>query len=143
MSIGLSRPLLALIAAQVSLPACMAGTRMAAPLLASALVNVVGPVMAGVLIDTAGFRAAFVALAVLPLATLFWSRWVPRSDEGHDRLNAQAVLPQTAWSLLRSPVLGHERGLSASVIGGILGLFAGAVVLVRLVNPMTLLSLRP
>ncbi len=34
MSVGLSRPLLALIAAQVSLHACMTGTRVAAPLLA-------------------------------------------------------------------------------------------------------------
>ncbi len=128
--------------------------------LAPALANVVGPVLAGVLIDAAGFQVAFVVLALLPLATLFWSRWVPRADAGPDLPNAQAVLPKTAWSLLRSPallqllllnwimsaswdvhlfvlpVLGHERGLSASVIGGILGLFAGAVALVRLLIPL-------
>jgi MFS family permease len=266
MSIGLSRPLLALIAAQVSLHACMTGTRVAAPLLAlregqgawsvgvllamfavapvvlalyagrladrfgyhrpiriavasavvggllagvdqryavlcvaallvggaanigviasqrtaglmandatqrvqifswlglaPALANVLGPVLAGVLIDTAGFQVAFIVLAVLPMVTLLSSRGVPRAESEKGPSNTQAVGPKTAWSLLRSPallqllllnwvmsaswdvhlfvlpVLGHERGLSASVIGGILGLFAGAVALVRLLIPL-------
>jgi MFS family permease len=34
------------------------------------------------------------------------------------------------------PVLGHERGLSASVIGTILGLFAAAAAAIRVVLPM-------
>lgn len=34
------------------------------------------------------------------------------------------------------PILGHERGLSASVIGAILGTFAVAATVVRLVMPM-------
>ncbi|MDQ6639594.1 MAG: MFS transporter, partial [Pseudomonadota bacterium] len=45
--------------------------------LAPALANVVGPVVAGTLIDAAGFQLAFAALAALPLASLVWARFVP------------------------------------------------------------------
>lgn len=38
------------------------------------------------------------------------------------------------------PILGHERGLSASVIGAILGTFAIAATVVRVVVPMIALS---
>ena len=40
------------------------------------------------------------------------------------------------------PVLGHERGISASAIGAILGLFAAAVAAVRLVMPLLAHRLR-
>ena len=40
------------------------------------------------------------------------------------------------------PVLGHERGMSASAIGAILGLFAAAVAAVRLVVPVLAHRLR-
>ncbi len=135
--------------------------------LAPALSNVIGPVLAGVLIDTAGFVMAFTALAAMPLVSLAAARWVPRESE---RLSAPASVgerPETAWDLLRSkpllgllilnwmlsaswdmhafalPLLGHDRGLSASVIGMILGLFAAAVTAVRLLIPLLAHRLGP
>ncbi|CAG1017733.1 hypothetical protein BURC_02417 [Burkholderiaceae bacterium] len=126
--------------------------------LAPALANLVGPVTAGVLIDVAGFRAAFAALMLMPLAALFWSRRVP--VEAPPSAADNAARPRTSWDLFKLPamrrlllvnwllstswdvhnfvlpILGHERGLSASAIGAILGLFALAVAGVRLVIPL-------
>ena len=131
--------------------------------LAPAVSNAVGPVLAGLLIDAAGFQAAFGVLALLPFAALHWARRVPaRGETGGAPAAAQAARPATgsAWAVLRSPallrllllnwmlsaswdmhafllpILGHERGLSASAIGTILGLFAGAVTVVRLAIPL-------
>ena len=126
--------------------------------LAPALSNVVGPVTAGAMIDIAGFRSAFAVLMLMPLAALFWARQVPRETPpapppGDGR-------PSASWDLLRLPqlrhllllnwllsaswdvhafvlpILGHERQLSASAIGMILGAFAAAVAAVRLAIPI-------
>jgi sugar phosphate permease len=53
-------------------------------------------------------------------------------------------LLSSCWDVhtLVVPVLGHERGLSASVIGTILGAFAVAAALVRLFLPMIASGLR-
>lgn len=126
--------------------------------LAPALANVVGSITAGALIDLAGVRSAFIVLMLLPLGGLAWSRRVPREapraaagDSGERRaawqllrLPALRRLLLVNWLLSASwdmhgfvlPVLGHERGMSASAIGGILGLFAFAVAAVRLVMPL-------
>jgi MFS family permease len=124
--------------------------------LAPALSNVVGPVMAGTLIDLIGFRGAFFGLALLPLASLWWSRQVPlevtaakavagRSRAawelfalpGIKRLLLVNFLMSSSWDLhsFVVPVLGHELGFSASAIGLILGAFAAAVAGVRLAIP--------
>ena len=131
--------------------------------LAPALSNVVGPVLAGTLIDLGGFRLAFAVLALLPLASLVWARMVP--SEARD---AQAPRPpkRNSWKLLEAPgfgrlllvnwllssswdvhsflvpILGHERGFSASAIGLVLGTFATAVTLVRLAIPVLAHRLR-
>jgi len=99
--------------------------------LAPALANVVGPVLAGTLIDFGGFRIAFIALAMLPLASLAWARLVN-------------WLLSSSWDVhsFLVPVLGHERGFSASAIGLVLGVFATAVALVRLAIPMLAHRLR-
>jgi MFS family permease len=121
-----------------------------------ALSNFVGPLAAGLLIDHSGFRAAFFFLALLPLATRLWVR---RTVELPPVVIVQGTAPNKAWDLLHEPlmrrlmlvnwllsscwdvhtfvvpVLGHERGFSASVIGAILGAFAIAATLVRLVLP--------
>lgn len=132
--------------------------------LAPALANVVGPVAAGFLIDHAGFRAAFGVLTALPLVALAWARFVEREAA---RAPQAAERPRrAAWGLLQSPqlrrlllvnwllsaswdmhgfvlpVLGHERGMSASAIGSILGLFAFAVAAVRLLVPVLAHRLR-
>ncbi len=131
--------------------------------LAPAVSNAVGPVLAGLLIDAAGFQAAFGVLALLPFAALYWARRVPsRGETGGAPAAARAARSAagSSWALLRSPallrllllnwmlsaswdmhafllpILGHERGLSASAIGTILGLFAGAVTVVRLAIPL-------
>ena len=124
--------------------------------LAPALSNVVGPVVAGTLIDAVGFRGAFVALALLPLASFWWSRQVPvevgaaevtvgrkRASwelltlPGMQRLLLVNFLMSSSWDLhsFLVPVIGHERGFSASAIGLILGAFAAAVAGVRVLIP--------
>ncbi len=129
-----------------------------------AMANFVGPFLAGVLIDLAGFRAAFALCALLPLIGWALVRTVqeapmaiPASDDAK---------PRRAWDLLRDegfrrlllvnwllsacwdahaflvPVMGHERDYSASVIGTILGAFAIAAAAIRILLPMLAHSLR-
>ena len=126
-----------------------------------AISNFVGPFFAGLMIDHAGFRAAFALMAVLPLASWFMVRNTPelpkeRRTENTDRLRVWDLLadPKMRRLLLINwilsscwdvhtfvlPVLGHERGFSASVIGTILGLFAVAATVVRVL--MSLLASR-
>jgi len=121
-----------------------------------ALSNFIGPFAAGLLIDYSGFRAAFFFMALLPLVA-WW--WVRRTVELAPVAVRPGAAPNKAWDLLRQPlmrrlllvnwllsscwdvhtfvvpVLGHERGFSASVIGAILGAFALAATLVRVVLP--------
>ena len=131
--------------------------------LAPALANVVGPVLAGTLIDAGGFRLAFLALMLLPLATLWWGRRVPlerpsqplpgaRKRSSWDLLETPGLrrLLLVNWLLASSwdvhsfvvPILGHERAFSASGIGLVLGVFAAAVALVRVVIPVLAHRLR-
>lgn len=122
-----------------------------------AVSNFVGPLAAGLLIDHSGFRAAFLLMALLPLATWFWVR--PTVELPPVPVVAGAA-PKKAWDLLREPImrrlmlvnwllsscwdvhtfvvpiLGHERGFSASVIGAILGSFAIAAAFVRVLLPV-------
>ncbi len=127
--------------------------------LAPALANMVGPLLAGALIDLGGFRVAYLALAALPLAALRSARHVPREaprppaprsgstssaawqllhTPGLRRLLLVNWLLSTSWDLhtFVLPILGHELGFSASAIGAILGVFAAAVAAVRLVIPL-------
>jgi MFS family permease len=124
--------------------------------LAPAVSNVIGPVMAGSLIDLSGFGGAFIALTLLPLAALWSSRLVPQEPPvaaqvdagkraawdlffvpGMPRLLVVNFLMSSSWDLhsFIVPVIGHERGYSASAIGLILGVFAAAVAGVRVLIP--------
>jgi predicted MFS family arabinose efflux permease len=118
--------------------------------------NFLGPLAAGLLIDTSGFRAAFGLLAALPLVA--WWR-VRRLDLPNHTRPQPAVHRESFWTLLQQPgfgpllainwvlsscwdvhtflvpVLGHERGFSATAIGAILGVFAVAATAVRLLIP--------
>lgn len=122
-----------------------------------AVSNFIGPLTAGLLIDHSGFRAAFLFMALLPLASWFWVR---RTVELPPVTAKPGAAPQQTLDLLREPlmrrlmlvnwllsscwdvhtfvvpVLGHERGFSASMIGAILGAFAIAATLVRVVMPV-------
>lgn len=124
--------------------------------LGPAVSNFIGPFFAGLLIDHGGFRAAFLLLALLPLVSwvlVHKTRELPVVALGAD------VKPSTAWDLFNEPmmrrliivnwflsscwdvhtfvvpILGHERGYSASVIGSILGVFAIAAASVRVLMP--------
>lgn len=130
-----------------------------------AISNFLGPFAAGLLIDYAGgeaasdvgFRAAFALLALMPLAAWFWARTV---QELPPVQVSGAGKKATAWDLLENrgfrrllllnwalsscwdvhtfvvPILGHERGLPASVIGTILGAFAIAAAVIRILIPI-------
>ncbi len=128
-----------------------------------AISNFIGPLAAGLLIDHAGFRAAFALMALLPLLCWWWVRHVHEAP-GHAPPTDAA--PRRAMDLLRErsfrrlllvnwvmascwdvhtfvvPVLGHELGFSASVIGAILGAFAIAAAAVRVVLPLVAAHLR-
>ena len=133
--------------------------------------NFVGPLAAGLMIDyagagagdTLGFRAAFLLMALLPLATWLWIRTVQDLDPARPAADAR---PTRAWDLLREPMMrrlmlvnwclsscwdvhlfavpliGHERGFNASVIGAILGGFAIAAAVIRIVMPVFAARLR-
>ncbi len=119
--------------------------------------NVIGPVAAGFMIDAQGFLAAYALLLLMPLATLWSARGVPRAPPAPALAAPEG---RTAWDLLSAPglkrllvvnwllsmcwdvhtfavpVLGHERGFSASTIGLILGTFTLSVTAIRMVIPM-------
>lgn len=125
--------------------------------IAPALSNFVGPVLAGLMIDAAGFRAAFLLMAALPLISWLavrgaramgpatppagtspggaWGLW---RDPGMRRLLIITCLLSSCWDvhIFLVPVLGHERGFSASVIGSILGAFGLAAASVRVLMPL-------
>ncbi|WP_312549275.1 MFS transporter [Massilia sp.] len=126
--------------------------------LAPAVAGLFGPMLAGVLIDHAGYSWAFLALALLPAATLLAAQAVP--DEQPCQAQAPLPRPASAWELLRLapfrrllfvswlvslawdvhgfalPLLGVERGLSASALGAVLAAYAVASMSVRLLMPL-------
>jgi predicted MFS family arabinose efflux permease len=127
-----------------------------------AVSNFLGPFTAGLLIDWVGFRAAFLFLALLPIATWFWVRKTqelpaiaPRAEQKKQfwdllrepqmrRLMLVNWLLSSCWDVhtFVVPLLGHERGYSASMIGTILGAFAIAAAAVRVLLPVLAHSLR-
>jgi len=124
---------------------------------APAFANVVGPVCAGLMIDLGGFLAAYIVLGLLTALTLWGLVRVPRGmgagrastaatgsalgllrEPGFKRLLLANWLLATCWDAhtFAVPILGHERGFSASTIGLILGVFTLAVSAIRLVIPL-------
>lgn len=133
--------------------------------IAPAVANFVGPFLAGLLIDHAGrapadmlaFRVCFAVMAFLPILCWMLARG---AHEPPRTAPAAGAVPTRAWDLLREPmfrrllfvnwlqssswdvhafvlpVLGHDRGISASVIGSILGAFAIAAAAIRVVLPI-------
>jgi MFS family permease len=112
-----------------------------------------------------GYRYAFLMLALLPLLSLLCVRGTVEQPSLAPPTTPGAA-PQRAWDLLRDapfrrllivnwmisscwdvhafavPLLGHERGLSAAVIGTIFGAFAIAATVIRVVMPFVAERLR-
>jgi len=123
------------------------------PLGAGLLIDHAGEFFGGQAGDISGYRTAFLVMALLPLATWWLVRRTPELPSVQTTRDSE---PRRALDLLRDPmmrrlllvnwflsscwdvhtfvlpILGHERGLSASVIGTLLGSFAVAAALVRL-----------
>lgn len=130
---------------------------------APSIANVIGPVTAGFAIDLGGFRAAYGLMLLLPLLTLWASSRVPRRGPqtpvatgprrsalslleapGMKRLLFVNWLVSACWDVhaFAVPILGHERGFSASTIGLILGTFTLSVSAIRLAVPLLAHRLR-
>lgn len=121
--------------------------------LGPALSNALSPIVAGLLIDLAGMWAAFALATALPLVAGLLARRVPPNPPA---VLTKSFRERAAWDLFRLPayrrlllvnlalsagwdahsfvvpVVGHDRGLSASSIGLVLGSFAVAATVVRL-----------
>jgi MFS family permease len=117
-----------------------------------------GPVMAGIAIDALGFASAFLLLSVFPLIAVIALATgkvpLPRlPPSGHraerrlaDLLRIEPLrrvlivsgLFSMAWDMFifAVPIYGAGLGLSASTIGALLGAFAAATFVVRLVLPV-------
>jgi len=132
--------------------------------IAPSLANVIGPVSVGLLIDAGGFAVAYAALLVLPLASLLAARAVPAAAApgaarlgggaplrelfalpGMKRLLAVNWLLSMCWDVhgFAVPILGHERGFSATTIGLVLGSFTLSVTGVRVLIPLLARHLQP
>lgn len=125
---------------------------------APAFSNVLGPVAAGLMIDAGGFRSAYLLLVALTGLTAWTSLQVPRvvpageaargptpshalqllKVPGMSRLLLANWLMSACWDAhsFLVPVIGHERGFSATTIGFILGAFTLSVSGIRLVIPL-------
>ena len=121
-----------------------------------------GPTSAGFLIDGVGHRLAFAALSILPMVTFLWLRRLADRLPGGQlaapdfslRLNVADLLAtaelrrlylvvaliSSAWDVHQFlvPLYGARIGLSASGIGLVLGAFAVATLVVRMVVPLFL-----
>lgn len=121
-----------------------------------------GPTSAGFLIDGLGHRSAFGTLALLPMGAFVWLRRVRERLPGGRlappdtsttmriadllataelrRLYLVVALISSAWDVHQFlvPLYGARIGLSASGIGLILGAFAIATMVVRMVVPLFL-----
>ena len=115
-----------------------------------------GPFSTGFIIDHGGYHAAFAAMTLLPLISWFLVRGTPErpfppalpaatSSRAWDLLGNPQMrrlliinwLLASCWDVhnFALPVLGHERGLSASVVGSILGAFSLATSAIRILLP--------
>ena len=133
------------------------------PVTAGLLIDHAGVWFGGAAGDTTGFRAAFLVMALMPLLTWFWVR---HTQELPPVQQSAGSTQAKVWDLLREPqmrrlllvnwllsscwdvhtfvvpMLGHERGFSASVIGTILGSMAVSGAFVRMVMPLVAAHLR-
>jgi MFS family permease len=121
--------------------------------------SILGPLLAGFVIDHAGFRVAFGVMALLPLApiVILATNKVPLpgphpAHKQHEQASTLDLIANgnlrrvflingliaLAWELhtLFVPIYGHAIGLSASKIGLVLAAFATATFTIRLSMPL-------
>lgn len=125
--------------------------------LAPALAGFFGPGITGVLIDAYGFTVAFAAMAVLPLATISFSFFVPietiesipnssKKTQSFTSLFSNPLfirlliinwLVAVSWGVfsMALPILSHERDISASVVGFIFMVYSLSSIVVRIIIP--------
>ena len=132
--------------------------------LGPAIANFLGPMVTGLIIDHStqqagddlSYRIAFAVLSLFALVAWWCVRGTHAEPAAAAKTDGQ---PHHAWDLLREqsfrrllmvnwlvascwdvhtfvvPLLGHEKGLSASQIGTVLGVFALAAFVIRLLLP--------
>ena len=125
--------------------------------LAPAIAGFFGPGITGVLIDVYGFTVAYAAMAILPLATIVFSCFVPKestevipnrtkkmqsfkslfSNSLFIRLLIINWLVAVSWGVfsMALPILSHERDISASVVGFIFMVYSLSSIVVRIIIP--------
>ena len=122
-----------------------------------AISNLIGPFFVGLLIDQYGFQAAFVFLSVIPFLAWFGvkNEVSPKANEMEEPLEKRRIwdllenpmlrklllvnwFMSSCWDLhtFMVPLLGHERGVSATAIGTVMGIFAVCAALIRFVLPV-------
>ncbi len=120
--------------------------------LSSSMSNVLAPAVAGLVIDYAGYAPAYLLAAALPALAWWFGRRVVREDMAAARRNVPLgealqllsidsvrklllinLLLSAAWDVhfFAVPVIGHDRGISASSVGAILSSCAMGATLVR------------
>ncbi len=125
-----------------------------------AMANFTGPLLAGVMIDQIGHARTFFVLAMplIPAVVLaaLGARWIPdvRAKSGsvggsvfdllkikplRNTLIASGII-SSAWDLYQffMPIYARAQGLSATSIGLVLSAFAVAIILVRIMLPLTM-----
>ncbi len=124
--------------------------------LGPAISGFVGPFSSGIMLDHLGLRGAFAILSLLNVLPILLIQKVPElpailppvedpQDSTFDLFRVPGVLKlflvnwllSMAWDVhtFIVPVMGHDRGMSASLIGGVAGSFAIAAICVRLALP--------
>jgi MFS family permease len=126
--------------------------------LAPALGGLFGPIVTGRVVDVWGFSAAYLVLVILPLLSVLIACCVevagaqaaepsPTSRASSSlgllkvislrRVIVLNLLIVASWDLhgFALPILGHERGFSATEIGAIFAAYGGASLLVRGILP--------
>ncbi len=122
------------------------------------LTALLGPVITGFSIDLSGHRSTYLLLGVLPVVPIVFllsaARMLPKpvvaTRKGHARATdlirnvplrrvlITAGIIETGLELFNFylPLYGHSIGLSASMIGIIMGTFAAAMLIMRTLMPM-------
>jgi MFS family permease len=128
--------------------------------LGAAISGMIGPVLVGFMVDRAGYATTYYALsaiAIIPgIFLLFHAGFIPAKVHGEEQARSGGVgellaLPRLRNTLITSgviltgidlfnfymPIYGRSIGLTASVIGVIIGMQAAASFVVRLGMPWT------